>query len=173
MRNIICLFLSWLIKRLLANKGSKSLNLNHPLSIFVFALSNDSPLALSKAFLCYKDKTLPPFQDTEYFILCLENRLLCLQTFELIILFHFTLIPLNLLCTQHLQNWQDEINAYKLSLNRMRKLAFNWNLSSFFTTNHHFCLCLWKWVLSGHLDLISLDSASTTMINKKGFKTKS
>ena len=50
----------------------------------------------------------PKFHKTDHLIICLDNPLLCLfDKFHINLQYSFSLplIPLHLLCTQHLQNW--------------------------------------------------------------------
>ena len=57
-------------KSLLANKGTKSLNLLHPLLILVITLSNALPLLQ----LCHQDnKTFSQFKESGHLILRLDH----------------------------------------------------------------------------------------------------
>ena len=95
----------------------------------------------------------------------------------------------------------DGINVYKISAKSTRKFAFYDDLYSIVTSNHCFCLNIYHFnpnapfqdsslhfkhssvaltntksktysSSSGHSNLISLDKASSTIINKKGLNTE-
>lgn len=104
------------MKHLLANRGTKSLNLFHLLMVFVIALSTISLLASI---------------DTKIRKLFYIFKRFCLISF----------VPFADLHLSDIWTWSSFwITSYTLSARNTRHFAFFCNVCSIFTTDHHFCL---------------------------------
>ena len=132
MRNII-----YLGKLLLANKVTKFLFLLHPLLILVIILSTAITAIGSLRKQNFKGLVIYFYACT---ILCHVFFLICTcLVFKLAILFQFVSnITRSFMQPTSAKLAEDGITAYALPANSTWNFAFYGNLSSIFTTNHHF-----------------------------------
>ena len=117
----------------LANKGTKSLNLIHPLLILVIALL----LALLYLILQFRDwsfHSIPAYYSTMSGDMHISDIKPCYTL-------HFTHNKTTYLMQPTFAKLAEGgITANTFSLNSARRLVFFCNLSSIFSTNHHFHL---------------------------------